>query len=299
MIVSAVVFLLLLFFLKSESQYKNEATGDTKQDVGLTYGNERVSDLVNKDTDSDGVPDWEESLWGTDPTKKVSNQDGIPDEAYIEKLKTETGKNGTNLATGPVNEGNLTQTDKFSRELFSTITALNQAGPIDQNTIDKLSGSLADQIKNSPQRKIFTLAEIKITNDSSKQATQNYSEAMNNLYKKYPMNGNVIDILNKLNTPDNNIDNASTLSELDPFIKQTKGIIDGMVKMAVPKELASLHLDVINGLEKLTENLSDIQLLDSDTVVALGAISQYQKNTETLQMAVDKLYNTVKKKLNQ
>src|SRR3989338_2304306 len=50
----------------------------------------------------------------------------------------------------------LTETDKFSREFFSIVATLNQNGLVDLATVDKLGSSLADRIKNTLQRKMFT-----------------------------------------------------------------------------------------------------------------------------------------------
>ena len=65
------VFAVALFLLKTTSVFENKETyKGAGQKNGLTYGNITIKDLVNKDTDGDGILDWEEGLWGTDPTKK-------------------------------------------------------------------------------------------------------------------------------------------------------------------------------------------------------------------------------------
>ena len=286
------VFIFSLFFLKTKTQYKNEAV----QEIGLTYGNEIIVDLINKDSDGDGVPDWEENLWGTDPTKKISNQGGVEDGVYINKIKAKVENNSASVTTKPTSEENLTQTDKFSRELFSTIAALNQNGSIDQATIDKLSSSLSEQIKNAPARKIYGASEIKIINEDSKEAAKNYNDKIEALYKKYQIKGSALGVLKESIVDENNI-NVNVLSKLDPIIKQTSMIINGTAKMEVPRELALLHLDLINVLQRLTENLSDIKLFDSDVIVALSAMSQYQKNTDLLQTATSKLTQAIDNKL--
>ena len=87
LIVLAIAFIVALFFLKTTSVFKNTATYQkSNQENGLTYGNLTIKDLVNKDTDRDGILDWEEGLWGTDPTKKETTL-GTPDKVAIENLK--------------------------------------------------------------------------------------------------------------------------------------------------------------------------------------------------------------------
>ena len=114
----AIVFVVALFFVKNKTVFKNDPSPVLSGiSEGLNYGNETLENLINKDTDDDGILDWEEGLWGTDPTKKETTP-GTPDGVAVEKLKTEQSKNLENNGEAPsVNQGeeNLTQTDKFSR----------------------------------------------------------------------------------------------------------------------------------------------------------------------------------------
>ena len=292
------VLVVVLFFIKSTTTFKNPIdSAQSEQENGITYSNPTLGNLVNKDTDGDGIPDWEESLYGLDPTKKETTP-GIPDGVAIEKLKLQQTA-GANVQINTVDQTteNLTQTDKFSRELFSTVAAASQNGAMDQTTIDQLSASLTDQIQNSVPRKVYTSADIKTTNNDLFETINNYGNALNNIYIENPMKGSVLDIFQKI-SPDENTVNTAALAELDPIIKQTDKIIDGMAKMSVPQSFLSLHLDLLNALERLSENLNDIKLLDSDPVVSMGGISQYVKNTDLLDSAVKNLTNAFEQKLN-
>jgi len=291
LIVLTIAFVVVLFSLKTSSTFKNKVP-DTGLSGGLAYDKTIVKDLVNRDSDGDGMLDWEEGLWGTSPEKKDTNDDGVPDNVEIAKLKTELGQNQNEDVIQ--NEENLTQTDKFSRELIATMAALNQTGEMDQATIDKLGTSLALQIENSPTKKIYTLGEMKITNDNSVQAIQKYTANMDMLEKKYPMNGNATAVLQESLTLDGDID-GSVLYKLDPITQQMENIIKEMTKIEVPQKIASLHLGLTNAMQKIMENLRDIQLLDSDAIVALSAISQYEDNTTALEASVNNLRNATEK----
>ncbi|KKR84482.1 MAG: LamG domain protein jellyroll fold domain protein [Candidatus Nomurabacteria bacterium GW2011_GWA2_40_97] len=85
----AVLFLLALFFIKNKSSLLNSVKNEST--TGLSYGDAILEDLVNKDTDLDGVYDWEESLWGTDPTKKDTDDDGVLDNLEIKDLSAQGG----------------------------------------------------------------------------------------------------------------------------------------------------------------------------------------------------------------
>ena len=91
--------------------------GESGLSGGLAYDTTILEDLMNKDTDGDGLLDWEEGLWGTSPDKKDTNDDGVPDNTEIAKLKTELRQNTGGDVSVIQNEENLTQTDKFSRSI--------------------------------------------------------------------------------------------------------------------------------------------------------------------------------------
>ncbi len=288
----------MLFYLVRGSVFQNTETykkngGDNE----LTYGNSTIQDLVNKDTDGDGILDWKESLYGLDPTKKETTP-GVPDSLAIEKIKI---KQGTTVATSnniiATEPENLSETEKFSRELFATITAASQNGAMDQASIEALGSSLADYIQNSLPKKTFTVFDIKISNDDTADAFTTYNNVLTDIFKKNSTVGyTIMDVLQKFAGDGENID-ASVLIKLDPIITQTKKIMDGMIKTTVPQSVSRLHLNVINSLEKLIENLSNIKLFESDTILALSGISKYQKDVTELEDNIKILADAIRVKI--
>jgi hypothetical protein len=292
------LFLVVLFLIRDTSIFKktiNFVKGN--QENGLTYGNATIEELVNKDTDGDGIPDWEERLYGLDPTKKETTP-GISDSTALSKLQIEKGEgtsgiNGGVISTEPEK---LTQTEQFSRELFATVAASSQNGTMDQATIDALGSSLAEKIEKPVVRKVFTTSDLKIINDDSVQSVKKYNKTMDDIHVKYPIKGSIIGILQKFVADQNNL-NVSALADLDPIITQMKNIIKDGAKMSVPQSLVSLHLDFLNAGERVVENLNDVQLFESDPILAMGAIIQYNANATSLEMAAIRLKNTIEQKI--
>ncbi len=290
----AIIFVVVIFLAKTTSIFDGkEKYQSLQQQNGLAYDNTTLRDLVNQDTDEDGILDWEEKLWGTDPTKKETTS-GISDVSVVEKIKSEKTKD--EAKTRPdVAEKDLTETEKFSRELFSTVVSLDQSGNLDQATIDTLSSSLSDKINNPVHRKVFTLSNIKVINDDSVQSIKNYSDKLNEIYKKYSTGKGVPEIINELV---NDEENMSILGELDPVIEDVTKVISESANIGVPQSLYILHLNLINSAESVLENIQDMKLFDKDVIVAIGAISQYGKNTTTMQADAKKLTEAISKKLN-
>ena len=87
--------------------------------------------------------------------------------------------------------------------------------------------------------------------------------------------------------------NTAILSELDPVINQINKTIEAIIKIGVPESLASLHLDLVNSSETLAEDIAEFKFVESDPIRAIGGISQYEKNAETLQSAQDRLIGAI------
>lgn len=284
LIAFAVIFLVLLFFTKNSSKW---SAGPSSDGNGLVYGDELVGDLLSRDTDQDGVLDWEEGLWGTDPEKPDTNDDGVSDKEEIAKMKAERIANAENdpayAEASAGEEENLTQTDKFARELFSTVAALNQTGEINDTTVEELSNSLATQIQNPIQRKIFTLSDLKVTSDNSVAAYEKYVASLVQIFQnRYPYDEQVLNVLQKFSEGGEDADPV-ILSELDPTISNLSEIVDGMTTMDVPSDISSYHLDLTNDFEAVLENLGDIRELGNDPIRAYGAINQYPLNQEEVE----------------
>ncbi len=296
-IASAVLFLVVLFLLKTGFIFKTiETYQANNQNNGLVEDNTTVADLVNKDSNGNGIPDWQESLYGLDPTKKAT-ADGTLNSDVIAKLRAEQSVSTINGSTTTTQQEKLTETEKFSRELFATVSAASQNGTMDQATIDALGASLAERVQNSPQRKIFSISDIKVINNDTAAAFTNYSSALNNIYIKYSTTDyGVLNALQDFMADPNNV-NSKALVKLTTIIKQTTKIIGEMQKIEVPQSISTLHLNILNSEEALVENLSDIQLYDTDPILSLGGITKYKENATKLQSTLNDLTNAINKKL--
>ena len=297
------MFVVTIFFIKNKNLFDSTVKYFTvNPKPGLTYDpNETVADLLNKSTTGDGIPDWEKILLGLDPTK-TENVPGVPDSVTIQKMIQVN--NGTAEATNTDNS-NLSQTDQVSREFFATVTSLEESGAIDSNgnmsqdTQDQITNSLINNIQNSPQRKIYRLSDIKIINDNSVAAVRKYNNALNSFSPKNSTTSNIPAILQKF-APDDTGNNANpdVLSQLTPIITQMTVLENGMLTTSAPQSLASLHLDMINALEGVIENLNDIQEYNTDPIVAFSGMSKYEQNSITLGIALQNLTSAINNKLN-
>ena len=156
------------------------------------------ADSQNKDTDGDGLKDWEEVLWKTDLNKADTDGDGTPDGEEV-RLGRDPLKKGPN--------------DKISEkpEAVKGVEELDQSDNVTANYAKKFlanylvlkqqKGSLTDQDKQNlidstmsglDYQKIddkFSVSNLKGTSNNSKEAIQKYAEEIKKI------------LLTKINVP--------------------------------------------------------------------------------------------------
>ncbi len=284
MIAGAVVFLCVAFSVKTGWPFK-KSTPETK--IPNLIGTETIQELSIKDTDGDGVFDWEEGLWGTDPLK-AETKSGTPDSVAVAQLKKERGINTS------TNDANLTKTEQFTRDLLSTVAILNQSGQIDQNTIETLSNSISKEIENPTQKKVYKLTDIKIIQENTTKNIQTYNrDAGTALINKYPIDEKIVKVLQDSLNQDGDVD-INKLDKLDPINKQIQEIITGLLKVKTPSKLALLHLNLINTFQNVSENLGNIKQIENDPIVAMNAILKYPENSERIDIIIEEIKRVIK-----
>lgn len=73
--------------------------------------------------------------------------------------------------------------------------------------------------------------------------------------------------------------------------------MDAMLKIEIPEPFSFTYLALLNAGERLVENLEDIKMYETDPILALSGISQYEKNATGLGEAIVNLINEVNQKL--
>jgi hypothetical protein len=161
-----------LFFL---SRYQKKVVTKNQEAMKIKLG-----EFVDRDTDSDGVKDWEEALWGTDPLKGDTNDDGISDKDDIDKKKFALNQQNTG---GDISEGN--ETDVFSKELFTTLISLKETGALTPETISDLAQKLGSNVSTKKELPVmYTSTSIEIVSGVRAPVSLSEINVVNNSFEK-------------------------------------------------------------------------------------------------------------------
>src|SRR3989344_4421706 len=121
-----------------------------------------LAEYVAKDTDADGLPDWQEVLYGTNPNVADTDGDGISDgEAVRQGLLTPTSLS-SQIPEDPIGEEDIpgevptegSLTEEFSRALFEAFVKAGGGQPMSPEAQEALVGQLLADFSSRAGRAI-------------------------------------------------------------------------------------------------------------------------------------------------
>jgi len=234
------------------------------------------------DSDHDGLPDWEEALYGTDPHNPDTDGDGTPDGEEIKEgrdpLKANTAPKGQepNDKIDPKiiaqdqaisnADQNLNATEKMARDLLSNIIASQPVnGQMDQNTVD---GLIQQSLQDIPQKQFLgttTVSDLNLIPATDNQTLlKNLIAYRNNYYIQTEAFQKIIG--QDLAIISNSMSNKTDLDkkQLQSIISIYERIAQNLIQMPLPAVPESsgvtYHLKVINDLKELASIDNDIMI---------------------------------------
>ncbi len=281
------IVVILIFFLISNLFFGKSSFLNEQKEAKLAVQKSTLNDLLQKDSDGDGILDWEEGLWGTDPYN-TKTFDNILDSEYI-KLKREASRNGEKIS---LNE-NLNETEKFSQQFFASILALEQTGELDQETLIHFSSSLGEKIADSTIINAYQSSDIKISSNNTSQDQLIYYLKIANLFEKQKEKGvgDEMDLISIL-LGSSNMPSSQTSEIQEKLNLIANSYQDYSLKMldiSVPQNLSLYHLKMINNSNNTGIAVKNMAQVLIDPVIGLSGISQYQKYSDDFLSSIEEL----------
>jgi hypothetical protein len=267
--------------------YKPKAQNKAPQILSVVSQSENIQNkILDVDSDNDGLKDWEETLWGTDPHKADTDGDGTSDGKEVEAGRNPTKKGPNDTLTSQAiadktatatKDKELTATDKLARELFTEYYNLKQSGkeitPEIQNQI--LQTSLQTQLSQSlTAPTTYALAQVHITTDTSPNALRVYGNTMGTIILKDAPALSESELSTLQRAVENN--DEKELAKLDIIVGSYQKMLNDMLAVNVPQEVATLHLNVVNNLSAVVYGVKGMRNAFKDPVSTLMALKSYE-----------------------
>ena len=272
----------------SASQLTNILSGNSTQ---LNACEPNPSDS-NKDSDGDGLKDWQEmQIYHSDPCKPDTDGDG-----YLDGEEIASGYDPTKKAPGDELPGTKPQTPRPLPQNLTEALKQQLSGQITSNNIRALdqNGQLlsASDLENYPSiqetvrqviagsDKLFAPdpideSQIKTTSDNSRRSIQNYaaaaSTAITSIAARAGYNFSDSESQLFLNALEKN-----DFSELDLVQKMYQDTYEKLKTLTVPSDMLALHEEQLNIFSTTIKIYQAIKEINTDPLKANLALQAYE-----------------------
>jgi hypothetical protein len=226
------------------------------------------TNFYQRDSDSDGVYDWEEGLWGLDPHDKDSDNDGISDGDKVEAEKAEIQHNN-NFESETTDTGDLNQTEIFARQLFSAASLAKQQGGLQPDSLDAFSKSIDKSLTDTKIDDPFKLDNISLETISS----ADYKVSMSKAFESFTNED--IDEVNVIYRFANGDTSAGV--EVQSMAERYNVLVRDLLAVKTPHTAAGIQLGLANNAAKLVISFLNIAELEEDPISAIIGFAQYEE----------------------
>jgi hypothetical protein len=262
---------------KIYTYFKNRPTKKTP--IKITT----VAERIQKDSNNNGIPDFEEYLWGLDPTKN-----GPENKEFILAKKKDLIQSGD--MTPADSSKPPTDNDVLSQQFFAAIVSLQQTGDLNQESMNSITQAVGKNVEAIPIPDFYTNSVLTIQSDSTV-ANANYRKALSKLVAKYAdsdIGSELTIIIQGLNNKDPQALYAAT-TIADAYQSFGKELI----KIPVPKSLSTTVLSAANNYEKTGQTIKDLAKILSDPIIGMKALINYKKYNDALASDLEKISETL------
>ncbi len=281
LIVSACIALAILTLGLVANNNKNRSVTTNPQELPSQVAYLATSTtIVDRDSDVDGLPDWEEHLYGSDALKFDSDGDGTPDGEEVKEGRNPAKANTAKASDAPNDSLQILQDPQFAtsatdvlgikKEFFAKFLA-QQSNEIRETTYKELlrSFDVKSIIVNNQ------IVDLNVSSDNSAVGLHEYGNGFGELIKKYTKRSHRNE--QEIVTAALRASSTEILRELQLPAADYKNFTADLKALNVPSSMANFHLNIINGYERMGKGLILMQQLFTNPINGAGGYQAYNR----------------------
>ncbi len=253
-----------LVYMIKQSSTARSITGN--MDTMVTQNTEPLS--IDKDSDNDGIPDWQETLIGTDPYT-YNDQSEIPQE--LRKILVDEA---AKVATTE---------DKLALKVYQRLLE----EPVGENISEAVTAAttkemldLADSIDENAGEYTYDDLEIGENDDTT---YTNYYNAIASLSTSLKLDDATIQEIYKT------LFTGKKTVSLVTFQMKLEQLTNRMIQTPVPLTLANLHMNLVTAMSRANKILGSSNINPDEPSVLYASFLAFQKNINVINDTVESI----------
>ena len=255
--------------------------------------------IATKDSNGDGLPDWEKVLYGIPLTSTTTDYfhlgmtDGqavargliVPKAIANLPLAATTTSSMVTDSSLPPPPAPGTLTAAFAQNFFTLYLAAKQANGganLSQTQLQTIATEALNQLSASvtaaPDFK--NLQDLSVTAATDSNSLKSFANAAGAVFLANTANASTSEVNYLRDAVQNN--DTGALVHIAMIAKAYRDTATGLAALPVPSTLAPYDLAIINALARLSEILTDFTKVNSDPLSAMLALQQYPNAVQAL-----------------
>lgn len=217
--------------------------------------------IATRDSDGDGVEDWEENLVG----RAFETISASTSTAFLDGEESEPYEKPTTL------------TGRFSEAFLQDYLEGKMQGA-DFSDPSALVGSAVSAIESSTKAKRYTRLDV-VRVPTSAETTHAYGNEISSIMQRYSIeNESEVIILERALTADD----PALLAPLSPIREVYQNIIRDTLETPVPDAFTDEHISYLNALEAIRTDIAAMEQAFTDPLLALARVRKYKDDAQAL-----------------
>ena len=186
----------------------------------------------------------------------------------------------------PTDNSQVSDNEMLSEQFFAAIISLQQSGQLDETSMNSISEAIGKNVTTTSIPDIYTNSMLTIQNDSTL-TNQAYHDAIGKLVTKYQD----ADIGNELTFIVQGLSNndPQALYAATTVASSYQSFGQELIKIPVPRSLATLHLSAANNYEKTGQSIKNLAKVLTDPIAGMNAILSYKQYNDALASDLEKI----------
>lgn len=255
---------------------------------------------ATKDTDADGLEDWREAIYGTDPNNPKSFNGTLTDGEAVEqglvkpRFTSEENKDSAPIDIPGINAKPDTLTSQFSRKLLEQYLLSRGSTKPSSDDIYQFVETAVKDLPDAWDSSAYRSTDVKVSG-SGVAAVELYMKQLGAILASHSVlvEADSADYFYQLVAKG---DNAS-VQKLQTHAKQYKDLGKSMMLLSVPAEIASAHLRLANAFSHMGYVVDGLSLYTKDPLLSIVSANQYLSVRRDMATAVKNMAEVLKQNI--
>jgi len=258
---------------------------------------ELLREYAAKDTDTDGLPDWQEALYGTDPLNPQSFKAGVQDgdavaQGLIEpKVMVRAENEPTDPESIPGTKAAANSlTDRFAQTMMKQyLLNRGEKPPTQEEVLVFVKAGIADLEATTDVKAVYSLDDVENAPDSGTAALKGYAARMERSLAAHNIRTEKNELAYFSDAMKGDTEALERIQEIsDAYKASARALID----VPTPAGTKRAHLDFVNALMSMSSVTADMASLETDPLRALMGIGLYDTVARRSVVALSEMNST-------